>query len=299
MRPAVHRGRPARQGHDPDKGNQMMQLPLHPTARDPRTGLRLRALWVDPLGRARYPMLGASPDDPAEGGTGGGGGKTDPPEGGTGAKTDPPQQPQRQAGVPENYAIDSAGASLGYPVNTPVVEMKTEEQAAYHRAQSRKHEQRASGWKQVAGDRTPEQVKADLEELETLRREKMTDQEKREADAEKRGEQKVTSTVSTTFAAQLLGVALAHIDEDRRKVLVEGANLSSFVNSDGTVDADKVTTYAETLAPKSDKDNQRGPDYGAGRRGSPSSSGVAAGRTAFQERQAAKKGRRGITADQD
>ena len=282
MNAAVHRGRHARQGHDTPQGDQMTtQLPFHPTMRHPLTGQPLRALWVDPAGRARYPIMGGAPDDPPEGGSGGG-------------QTDPPQQPQRQAGVPENYAIDREGRSLGYPVETPVARMTDKEAAAYERNQSRRWQQRATEWKDVAGDRDAAKLKADLEELDTLRREKMTDQERREADAEKRGKDAVISTGSRSMAEFALGVALDHVPEERRKVLLESVDPSRVVRGDGSIDTDKVKEIAAALAPKSDKDT-RDPDYGGGRHGSSSSTGVSAGRAAFEERRKAKQGRRPIT----
>jgi hypothetical protein len=42
-------------------------LPVHPTLRHPRTGNRLRAIGVTRDGRAMWPVLGASPDDDADG----------------------------------------------------------------------------------------------------------------------------------------------------------------------------------------------------------------------------------------
>lgn len=262
------------------------QLPLHPTARHPLTGLPLRALWVDPRGRARWPMMGGAPDDPPEGGDGGGG-SDDPPAGGGGNDDPPPVQ--RQAGVPENYAIDREGRSLGYPTETPVARMTDKEAAAYERNQSRRWQQRATEWKDVAGDRDATKLKADLAELETLRREKMTDQQKREADARQEGRTEVITTASRRLAEQFFDVSLAHVPEERRTVLLENVDIAKVVKADGTIDTDKVKQITDVLAPKSDKDDQRDPDYGAGRRRPSSSTALDAGRTAFQERQQSKQ----------
>ncbi len=292
------------------------QLPFHPTAVHPHTGLPIRAIAVRPghevklaaaraAGRAKtsastlldamlvrhylFPMMGASPDDDGGDGDKDKGGGSEDKDGDKDKGGDQP--PQRQPGVPPNYAIDGNGASLGYPVETPVAQMKPEEQAAYHRVQGRKHEQRNKQWSETVGNRTPEQVKADLERLAELDRKNMTEQERAVADARQEGRTEVITTASRKLAEQFFDVSLAHVPEERRTVLLENVDVAKVVKADGTIDTDKVKQISDVLAPKSDKDN-RDPDYGGGRHGSSSSTGVSAGRTAYQERQQAKRGRR-------
>lgn len=240
-----------------------IDLPLHETAVHPHTGQRLRALYIDRHGRARYPIMGASPDDPAD--PPADPPKTDPP------KTDPPADPP---------------ADLGYPKDTPVADMKPAEQTAYWQHQARKHEDRNKEWQRAVGGKTAAEIAAERQELATLRTEKMTDGEKAVNEAKLAGRREA----SLALAPQLFGVALRHVDEDRRKVLIENTDLSRVINEDGSIDTDKVQSIAEALAPAG-TDGERTPrirNFGGGDRRTDKTSGVAAGREAYRERRGKK-----------
>ena len=84
-------------------------------------------------------------------------------------------------------------------------------------------------------------------------------------------------------------MALRHVDEDRRKVLIDNTDLSRVINEDGSIDTDKVQSIAEALAPAgTDGDKKRHRDFGAGDRRTDKTSGVAAGREAYRERRGKK-----------
>lgn len=256
----------------------MKHLPLHETAVHPHTGQRLRALYIDRHGRARYPIMGASPDDPAD--PPADPAKTDPPADPPGdpAKTDPPADPP---------------ADLGFPKDTPVAQMKPLEQAAYWQHQARKHEDRNKEWQKTLGGKTAAEVAAERQELATLRTEKMSDSEKAVNEAKLTGRREA----SLALAPQMFAVALSHVDEDRRKVLIENTDLSRVINEDGSIDTDKVKSIAEALAPAG-TDGERTPrirDFGGGDRRTDKTSGVAAGREAYRER----RGKKSTTTSND
>lgn len=247
-----------------------LNLPLHPSMVHPLTGQPVRALYVDKHGRARYPIMGGAPDDDPD------------------AEKDKGDDADKTGGDDADKDKDKdkggdADKDLGFPKDTPVVEMTPAQQAAYHRYHGRKHEDRNKEWQRTTGGKTPEQVADDLKELEELRKSKMTDGEKAIADAKTEGAREA----SLKLAPQLFDVALNHVNEDRRKVLIDSIDPARVIKEDGTIDTDKVTSIAHALAPVkggSDED----PDYGNGKRTRRGSSGVGAGRAAY-EAQSSKK----------
>jgi hypothetical protein len=244
-----------------------LNLPLHPSMRHPLTGEPVRALHVDKHGRARYPYMGGDDTvDPVD---------ADKDKSGDGDKD--------AGGDADKDESGDAAKDLGFPKDTPVAEMKPAEQAAYHRYHGRKHEDRNKEWQKTVGGKTPEQVAADLRELDELRKSKMTDGEKAIADAKTEG----ARAASLTLAPQLFDVALAHVDEDRRKVLIDSIDPARVIKEDGTIDTGKVTSIAHALAPAKGGTDED-PDYGNGRRTRRGNSGVSAGRAAY-EAQSGKK----------
>lgn len=254
------------------------RLPLHPSKRHPLTGEPIRALYVDKNGRARYPMMGA--DEPSE------------------ADKAAAEKVAADKAVADKAAEDKAAADkaaadkaaedgnkdLGFPKDTPVAEMKPAEQAAYHRHHARKHEDRNKEWSKVAGGKTPEELAAILKEHGDLKKASLTDGEKAVAEATANGKR----AASLALAPQFFDVALSHVAEDRRKVLIDTIDVSKVITDSGEVDTDKVKTIAESLAP-ADKGTGNGSDYGAGRRGGGGQkSGVSAGRSLYQERHGKK-----------
>lgn len=179
-------------------------------------------------------------------------------------------------------ALDGDGKDLGYPANTPVADMDDKQQAAYHRYQARRHEERNKQLMKVTGGKTPDELKADSEELERLRNEKRSDSEKAVADAEKNTEQRVRAEFTPKLVSMAFDVALAHVDEADRKELIDNLDLSKFIDEAGDVDTAKVQSVATKISPKADKDaGKQRHDYGAGRRDSSTKSGVSAGRELF------------------
>jgi len=181
-------------------------------------------------------------------------------------------------------ATAESSSDLGFPADTPLAEMTEDQRNAYHRHMREQNKQRAREWKAVTGDRTPEQLRAELDELNRLRTERMTDAERAVEAAREEGRRLEAAKFAPRLARMAFEGALSHVDEDRRKVLLDTIDLSKVITEDGDVDTDKVRTLAATLAPGK---GEAGHDFGAGRRGNGSSStksGVAAGAALFEAR---------------
>jgi hypothetical protein len=204
----------------------------------------------------------------------------------------------------EKATKDKADAEkAGFPANTRPDDMATDaERAAYYRHQARKHEDRNKDWQRTLGGKTPEQLKAEQDELEELRKKTRSESENAVAEAEKAGEAKATQKYGTKLVAAEFRAVLAHIgDEARRDLIIANLDLTKFINDNGDVDTDKVKSTAAALAPadKGVGDKKDRPDYGGGRRGPGSGSGgtggsapgggIAARREALRAEREAKK----------
>ena len=233
-------------------------LPAHPTMRYPAwhslAGEAVRALHVDKHGRAHYPLMGGAPDDPPA---------PNPP-----APTDPPTDPP--APTPKPPAPKPADPDLGFPKDTPIAEMTAEQQAAYWKHQSRKHE---STWKDLVGDRRVDDVKNDLAEAERIRQEKLTPSEKAIQDAEQRGRQAARQESSTAAAKAILRANLEargieDTDDDQALTdLVESINVDRFIEN-GDIDTTKISNFAKRFgtAGTAEDPKQRVRNWGAGPR---------------------------------
>lgn len=171
------------------------------------------------------------------------------------------------AGGGSKNATDSDGKDLGYPKDTPVAEMSDAQQAAYHRYHSRKHETR---YKSLVGDRTPEQVKADLEEIAKIRREQQTPSEKAINDARDEARKEAIASERKTTATTLFRGALessnlkpSEIDE----LVADAFNAERFISDDG-VDTTKIANFAKRFTQSgTDTTRTRQRDFGGGSRG--------------------------------
>ena len=245
------------------------QLPLHPFARHPRTGEPIRAVCIDKNGRARYPIMGAGPEeDAAAEKVAADAAAEEAVTAAAAAKTDADTAAAKEA--------EGAAKDLGFPKDTPVAEMKANEQTAYWKHQAKKHETRATEWQTAAGGKTAAEVKAERGELETLRQSQLTDSEKALETAKAEGRAEASAEYAPRMARLAFETALAHVDDDAREILIDSLDLTKVITDSGDIDTAKVKTIAGTLAP-ADKESGRQRDYGAGRRESATKSGVAAG----------------------
>lgn len=142
-------------------------------------------------------------------------------------------------------------AELGFPKDTPIAEMTIEQQAAYWKHQSRKHEGNAR------------QLKT---EVDALKAPKPEAKPKEEAKVEAKAESEAPKFDAEAFKAELkrelrleqapelvrarfssiIGTRMA---EDARNALLDDLNLSKFVKEDGSLDDALIKERAEALAP--------------------------------------------------
>ncbi|GAA1909345.1 hypothetical protein GCM10009737_08230 [Nocardioides lentus] len=154
----------------------------------------------------------------------------------------------------------------GYPENTRVEDMKPEQQAAYYRAQARRHEHRNKELLDITGGKYGDDLKALLDERQALIDAGRTDAEKAVEDARREGHAKARGEYGTKLVAAKFEAALAHLDEQRRDQIIEGISLEKYLTDSGDVATDKVRAYAATIAPTGKGSGERDPDYGGGRR---------------------------------
>lgn len=186
------------------------------------------------------------------------------------------------------------GSSTGYPANTPVVEMTAAEQAAYWKAQSRKHESR------VKALGTPDEIKAWKDaavELDKVRRANMNDTERAVAEAR----EQATADAARAWAVKLVAAEFRAATAGRVEAaeladVLDTLDLSKFLADDGTVNVDKVNQLAARITGTSGDDAVKTaataafPYIGQGKRANTRTGGLAAGQAAFE----ARKGRNGM-----
>lgn len=223
----------------------------------PHTGQPIRPLWIRPDGRVVWPILGASPDDTSTGGGDGTGGADGGGQAGSGVAGAPPAGGQTGSG----------GGDLGYPKDTPLTEMTTEQREAYWKHNSRRHEGR---YKDLLGDRTPEQVKADLARLAQIDKESLTPADQALAERYERGKADGVAaerlhTAAAIFRATLESAGIT--SQDDLDDLSAGFNAAGFVTDKG-IDTAKVVKFASRFTTQGATGSSvtRTADYGGGRR---------------------------------
>lgn len=187
----------------------MSYLPVHPA-----TGLR--ALGMGKRGPI-WPVLGGSEDaDPAETET---------------TETDAPEM-----------------TAHGYPKGVPVAEMTPEQQAAYWKFQSRKHETAVKAY----GGKTPKQIAEMEQALKSLETERMSAEEKAIAEAVANAEQATRTTLEQEWqgkyrAARLEAIAGRILDDDALKSFMDIADTSKFIGEDGDINSEAVMGHLTAI----------------------------------------------------
>lgn len=137
--------------------------------------------------------------------------------------------------------IESKDGDLGFPANTPVVEMTAEQQAAYWKHQSRKHEKNR---KPTDYDTTL----ADAEKWRQAQEAKQTPDEKSLSEAKAKGRAEATSTLLHDAVRAELKAARPHMTTEELNEFLEDVALDRFLSADGRLDAERVSRLADKLA---------------------------------------------------
>lgn len=129
-------------------------------------------------------------------------------------------------------------------------------------------------WKDLAR-KHEERAKANAsasKELETLRQQSMSDQEKAVAQAKAEGmAEGLAAGAAKVVAAEIRAAAAGRMTGEQLQALLEGINLVAFIGTDGEVDEAKVARFVDGIAPAPDEEQretrQGFPDLGQGARG--------------------------------
>lgn len=227
-------------------------------------------------GRPIYLIAGGS-EPPAE-----------PPVG----QAPPPTNPPAPAAAPPPAPVPGPPAPKppetrpeGFPADTPVADMTPEQQAAYWKAQSRKHEGRVKEY----GSLTPDQVKALQKDEEQRRQAALTEQERKVEEAVQAATEKAKAEERALLAPQLVtaefkAAAAGRLTKQQLAAITEDVDPKKYLTDTGEVDTAKVQRKVDALAPATG----RMPDLGQGHREHVSEKGVAAGRERYEARKQKK-----------
>jgi hypothetical protein len=205
--------------------------------------------------------------------------------------TTPPEAPPAPV-VPPAPAPPVPGpppADPGFPTGTPVADMTVDQQAAYWKHQSRKHEDRSKAF----GDLTPEalaELREKAEKQEAFEYELSSEAEKRAADARREARAEADAEYRPRLVeAKFEALSAGRIEPEKLATILEPLDLSKFLTTDGTVDAAKVSAYVDGIAPTQSPQTRTGPSpSGQGNRSgntrsTPGTGSVAAGRDLYAE----------------
>lgn len=164
-----------------------------------------------------------------------------------------------EGGATGTGTATQTATDLGFPAETPVKDMTIDQQAAYWKHQSRKHEERSKAF----GDLTPEVLAALREKADqhdALERELMSDKDKAIASAR----DDATAETTAKFAEKLVkaefkSASAGRLDADRLNNILAPLDLTRFLDKNGDVDEAKVAAYVDSVAPKAAGPAQRGP----------------------------------------
>lgn len=221
-----------------------------------------------------------------DGGGGAGGGEGNQPAGGAPAGDpagDPPQVPPAPPADP------------GYPQGVAVADMTAEQQAAYWRDHSRKHEQRNKELLALA-DGDPEKLKQIIREHGELRQKTMTEHERDLEQAREEGRRLAITEAGTAAVEALINGAVdsGRVERARADSILSVLDRSKFLTEEGRVDTAKVNGLIESIATPAKGDSGSGPSFDLGQGHRPG-----AGATSKSEAGLEEARRRGyVTASQ-
>lgn len=188
--------------------------------------------------------------------------------------------PLVQPAVPP--VVPVTGPTQDFPADTPVAEMTPPQQAAYHKAQSRRWEERAK----ARGDY--DDLKAKAEQYDALVTASQTEHERAVAEARTEADKAARADVTSKFTARLVeaeikAAAAGRLTDPQLQALLPTLNHAAFLNAENEPDADKVSALVQSLTPAAPQ-TRTATDLGQGRRATPAATGTAAGRALYAER---------------
>lgn len=186
------------------------------------------------------------------------------------------QNSDRKKNMGDTEQKSGPEADKGFPAETKIVDMTAEEQAAYWKFQSRKHESNVTALRAAAeGKNKPEDKPDDKPDANapidaaTLRKEILAELKKEQAP------ELVRSAFKAHFGERL--------PEATRDALLEDLNTAKYVKEDGSVDSDAIKARAEVLAPAAETHGRTKVRTHQGNRRQEASATVSSGKTLFEE----------------
>lgn len=105
-------------------------------------------------------------------------------------------------------------------------------------------------------------------ELEELRKQAMSDQERAVAEAQAAGRAEALSEVASEIVdARIEAAAAGRMQETQLATLLEGLDRTRFLTGDGKVDLAKVQAFVDGIAPAAEPGDPEFPDLGQGAQG--------------------------------
>ena len=221
-------------------------------------------------------------------GTGGGGGTQQQ----TGQQGTGQQQQAGDQGA-GGSATTGATGEKGFPENTPVADMTIEQQLAYTRYHSHKHESLANQYRSLGDIET---VKAKIAAAEAAEAAKLTPSEQAVNEARAAGKAEAMLEANSAAATAILEANLVARGKSAEEIadILGPINASAFI-ADGKVDTAKVLAFANRVAGPADgttTTTRQRLDMGQGNRGNrTTATGVDAGRELY----AASRGKQKTT----
>lgn len=203
-------------------------------------------------------------------------------EGGSGPEDQSGKGEQPKQKPAEQHGGDGGTAEHGFPKDTPLEQMTTEQQLAYWKHHSRKWENRASERKDY------DELKR---ENQRLKEQTQTEAEKAIEDARKEGKSEADKEWAVKAArSEVRGMLSGRgLEGDELDDALTFVDFNQFLDDNGDVDSVKVQRYTDTVAPqKTRQQGKRWLDLGQGNRdeqgGRRPGGSVDAGRDAFKSR---------------
>lgn len=155
----------------------------------------------------------------------------------------------------------SAHEDKGFPDDTPLAEMTSEQREAYWKDKARKHERRATERADY------DDLKAKAARLDELERanESAVDKAVREAREKAEADTRTAVRQETVQAMARMALRAKGVKDEEIASFVTETNLSAFVSDDGQVDDERLMARVDRYAGTAG--GQRWPDTGQDRRG--------------------------------
>jgi hypothetical protein len=170
-----------------------------------------------------------------------------------------PTQLRFAEGDDSNKGGSGGGGSdkdLGFPKDTPLVEMDDKQQIAYWKHHARKHEGTANARADYDQQKADAEKWRQAEEANKKPDQKLLDDAVREA-ADKARREEQAKLAPRLVKAEFKSAAAGKLSKELLDAFLEDVNHSVYLKDDGEIDADKIQRRVEALAPAGTQQRQQ------------------------------------------